>query len=357
MRTELALMLLNERRHVQARRLHHKNDLGPLWCRRPACTNIRTVLGPARTFLVLAMLLSATATSFAAPAELEVTVSETSPRIGDRVPIRVAARGGEDQMWGELRVGIEAEGPWVVVDGPREISGTRPPVWELVLAPMAVGELSLPNLGAGVRGPDGEVGEVAAPELPMVNVVSVLPAEEEEVQPAPLRDPVGVSGFPWEWVLPLAMPVLGAALALIWWGRRRRTPGGVAGVTVLAPFEELIALLGRLEGRIGREPGESICDRLAGGLRHYLERASSEPAEEMTSFELRLLARKQGWPEGVQRGIQAVMSVADRVRFGRFAVDDSELRRAIENSRNVAQCLEDHLAVDDEDAEDVEAVG
>jgi len=302
------------------------------------------------------MLLSAAATSSAAPAVLEVTISATSPRIGDRVPVRVAARGGEDLMWGELRVEIGAEDSWVVVDGPQEVTGARPPVWELVLAPMAVGELSLPTLGAGVRGADGEVGEVVAPELPIVKVVSVLPAEEE-VQPVPLRDPVGVSGFPWEWVLPLAMPVVGAALAFVWWARRRRMQGGMAGATVLAPFEELTALLERLEGRIGREPGESICDRLAGGLRHYLERVSSEPAEEMTSFELRLLARKQEWPDDVQRGIQAVMSVADRVRFGRFSADDSELRRAIETGHKVARCLEDHLVVDDEDSVDLEAVG
>ena len=356
MRTELALMLLNERRHVQAGRLHHNNDLGPLWCRRLACANIRTVLGPVRAFLILAMLLSAAATSFAATAALEVTVSANSPRIGDRVPVRVTARGGEDLMWGELRIGIEAEGPWVVVESPHEMAGARPPVWELVLAPMAVGELSLPALGAGVRGPDGEVGEVAALELPTVHVVSVLPTEEE-VQPVPLRDPVGVSGFPWEWVLPLAMPILGAALAFVWWLRRRRMRGDAAGVTVLAPFEELTALLDQLRGRIGREPGESICDRLAGGLRHYLERVSSEPAEEMTSFELRLLARKQDWPEDVRRGIQAVMSVADRVRFGRFAADDGELRLAIETSRNVSRCLEAHLAVDDEAAVELEAVG
>jgi hypothetical protein len=77
----------------------------------------------------------------------------------------------------------------------------------------------------------------------------------------------------------------------------------------------------------------------------------------MTSFELRLLARQQDWPEDVQRGIQAVMGVADRVRFGRFAADDSELRRAIETSRDVARCLEDHLAVDDEDPEELEAAG
>lgn len=308
------------------------------------------------TLTLVVILVSVAAISFAAPAALEVTVSAASPRIGDRVLVRVAARGGEDLMWGELKIEIGAEDSWVVVDGPREVTGARPPVWELVLVPIGVGELSLPTLGAGVRDQDGEVGEALPLKPPIVNVVSVLP-EEEEVQPVPLRDPVGVSGFPWEWVLPMATPTLGAALALIWWLRRRRMQRGLAGAVVLTPFEELTAVLERLEGRIGREPGESICDRLAGGLRHYLERVSAEPAEEMTSFELRILARKQDWPEDVQRGIQAVMNVADRVRFGRHAADDSELRRAIETGHKVAQCLEDHLAVEEEDSEHLEAVG
>jgi len=259
-------------------------------------------------------------------------------------------------MWGELAVAIEADGPWAVVEGPREVAEARPPVWELVLSPMAVGELSLPDFAAGVRGVDGEAEEVGAAELPIVDVVSVLP-DEEEVQPAPLRDPVGVSGFPWEWVLPFLMPVLGLALALVWWGLRRKTRGAAAGAVMLAPFEELMALLDRIEGRIGREPGESVCDRLAGGLRHYLERTSSEPAEEMTSFELRFLARTQQWPEDVQRGIQGVMTVADRVRFGRVSADDSELRRAVEMSRGVARSLEDHLVVDEEDEAQLEVAG
>ena len=305
---------------------------------------------------LLVAMSSAAAISFASPAALEVTVSTTAPRVGDRVLVRVAARGGEDLMWGELQVGVEKESPWVVVDGPREIAGARPPVWELVLAPMTVGELNLPTFEAAVRTVDGEVEGIGAPETPTVNVVSVLPAEED-VQPEPLRDPLGVSGFPWEWALPLAMPILGAAVALLWWGRRRRAQAGVAGGLVVAPFAELIALLDRLEGRIGREPGASICDRLAGGLRRYLERVSSEPAGEMTTFELRLLARKQKWPDDVQRGIQAVMNVADRVRFGRFAVDDGELRRAIEIGRNLAQGLENHMAVDNQDPEELEAAG
>jgi hypothetical protein len=292
----------------------------------------------------------------AEPAALDVAVPEASFRVGDRVPVRVAARGGEDLMWGELRVAIEPAGPWAMVEDPQELTGARPPVWELVLVPMATGELALPAIAAGIRSGDGEAGEIGLADLPTLNVLSVLP-EDQEAQPAPMRDPLGVSGFPWEWVLPLAVPVLGAAAAFAWWGRRRRRGGVAAETAVLAPFDELSALLDRLDGRVGREPAESICDRLAGGLRRYLERTSGEPAEEMTSFELRLLARAQEWPDAVQRGIQAVMNITDRVRFGRFPADDLELRRAIDSGRKVARCLEEHLEVDEEETAELEAVG
>jgi hypothetical protein len=304
--------------------------------------------------LVLFSLVAGT--SFAAPAGLEVMLKTPSARVGDQVAVRVAARGGEDLMWGELKIVVEAAGSWAVVEGPAEVAGARPPVWELVLAPMELGELQLPRVAASVRSADGEATEIGADELPSISVVSVLPAEEE-AQPAPLRDPLGVGGFPWEWVLPLAMPILGLAVALAWWGHRRLTGEEIRVVPVLAPFDELAALLDRLEQRVGREPGEAICDRLAGGVRRYLERATGEPAEEMTSFELRLLARSQGWPEVVQRGIHAVMGVADRVRFGRVAADDSELRRTIETGRDIGRCLADHLRAGDDEVDDMEAVG
>jgi len=304
---------------------------------------------------LLAVLTAAAA--LASPAALDVTVGSESVRVGDRIDVRVAARGGEDLMWGELRVEVEANGPWAVVDGPHEVTGARPPTWELELAPLEVGELALPAFAAGVRDADGEAAVVGAHELPAVTVVSVLPPDEE-VQPAPLRGPIGVSGFPWEWVLPLAVPLFGVVAALAVWGRRRRSSGVGGDVPVLGPYDELVALLDRLDGRIGREPAESICDRMAGGLRHYLERATGEPAEEMTSFELRLLARTNEWPDAVQRGIQTVMSTADRVRFGRFQTDDSGLRHALEGSRKTAVCLEDHLAIEEEeDSSELEVAG
>jgi hypothetical protein len=269
--------------------------------------------------------MSASSVAMAAPAALDVAVASGSVRVGDRVSVQVSARGGESLLWGELQVRVEGDSPWAVVEGPREVAGARPPVWELVLAPLATGDLALPDLGAGVRDT--------------------------------LRGPIGVSGFPWEWVLPLAVPLLGLAAALVWWGRRRRVVGVGGAVPALAPYDELAALLDRLDGRVGREPAESICDRMAGGLRRYLGRTSGEPAEDMTSFELRLLARGEEWPDAVQRGIQRVMATADGVRFGRRAIDDGKLRQALETSRETASSLEGHLLAIAEETPDLEAAG
>lgn len=292
-----------------------------------------------RAPIVAALLLSIVGTAVGAQGpSLEISVPPNAVRVGDPVQLRATARGGEGLLWGELHVEIEENGPWVLVDGPTELEGARPPVWELVLAPLEVGELPLPSIGAAVRDSEGEVFAVAAENPPAVNVASVLP-EGEEAEAVGLRDPEGVHGFPWEWVVPVGLPLLAAACAAVWWGRRRRS-GRLEARPAIEPLPELEALLGRLEARVGREPAESICDRLAVGLRHYLGRQSGEPAADMTSFELRLLARHLQWPDGVQRGVQDVMSVVDRVRFGKITQDESGLRRALAETRDWSKELD-----------------
>ena len=310
-----------------------------------------------RAKVILAVVLAAVSVALAGePPALEVTVPEAAVSVGDRVHVRVMARGGEDLMWGELVVGETSEPSWAVVNGPHELAGARPPVWELELAPMEVGEIALPAFTAVVRNPGGEAREVSASDGPLVSVASVLPSGED-VQPAPLRDPLGVSGFPWEWVLPAAAPALVLAAALTWWGRRRKRVLEGASAPPPAPFDELESMLVKLEKRVGREPAEGVCDRLAVGLRHYLERRCGEPAEEMTSFELRLLTRKLGWPDSIQRGVQSVMGTADRVRFGRFPTDEQELRRAIAAARDTGVAVEEHLRPDQEESAIEEAAG
>ncbi len=301
---------------------------------------------------ILLVLLAVTCGVAAEEPTLDVMVSGDTFRVGDRVAIRVVARGGENLLWGELQLAADAEGRWALVEGPREIPEARPPAWEAVVAPLELGELELPSPLAVVRSDDGTTSEVSAAKLPAVTVVSVLP-EEGDAEPQPLRDPVGVTGFPWEWVLPLVALLLVPLVGVAWmvFGVSRRLLGqAVSGRPVVSPLDEFEDLLSRLGDRIGREPSEGVCDRLASGLRHYLQRQCGEPAEDMTSFELRLLVRRLGWPEGIQRGIHGVMTTVDRVRFGRIPSDESEMRTILGTSAEAARAIDALLSPEQEAA-------
>jgi hypothetical protein len=276
------------------------------------------------------------------PATLEVVVPEGTVSVGDRVPVRVVARGGDGWLWGDLQVVVPTRGPWEVVDGPQTVVGTRPPAWQVELVPMELGEVALPSFQVTVRPPEGEPQNVTPASIPSVQVASVLPTDEQ-AEPAPLRDPVGVRGFPWEWLVPALLVLVPLLAVVAWWLRRRRSKIGTDPAVRLPPLEQLRALLEELEARVGREPAEGLCDRLAGGFRRYLESRTGEPALEMTSFELRGLARRNGWPESVQRSIHRVMEVADGVRFGRKRVVDAELKAAVLAAGEAATELEHHL--------------
>jgi hypothetical protein len=279
---------------------------------------------------------------------LSLEVSPSSVRVGDRVDVVVSARGGGDGLWGEPTVAVTDDGPWALVDGPTAVAGARPPAWTLVLAPLELGEQSLPNISVSLRMPDGEPVTVTGDAPPAVEVVSVLPEGDEPPEPAPLRDPIGVAGFPWEWVLPALVVLLPLGLAAAWWWRSRGSAEADARPS-LPPLAELEALARTLGERAGREPADGVCDRLAAGLRRYLERRTGEPAGEMTSFELRLLARRRGWPETSQRLVQRVMHVADGVRFGRRTCPDDELRGAIGGAVDAARSIEAFLEPADRD--------
>jgi hypothetical protein len=295
-----------------------------------------------RSIVGLMVALACAGVAAEGPATLEVVVPEGTVSVGDRVPVRVVARGGDGLLWGELRVVVPTGGPWELVDGPQTVAGARPPAWQVELAPMELGEVPLPDFQVTVRPPDGEPQDVTPASTPSLQVASVLPTDQE-AEPAPLKDPVGVEGLPWEWLVPALMVLVPLVAVAAWWLRRRRSKISTDPAFRLPPLEQLKALLEELEPRIGREPAEGLCDRLASGFRRYLERRTGEPALEMTSFELRGLARGRGWPEAVQRSIHRVMEVADGVRFGRKRVVEAELKAAVSAAGEAASDLEYHL--------------
>ena len=296
-----------------------------------------------RARVTLALFLGAAVVAAGGEPELEVLPPGGQPTVGQRLVVRVVARGGQGSLWGDLKVAVEPDGSWELLDGPHAVPGADPPAWDLTLAAMKLGELQLPSLSSSLRSASGETRQVAAAP-PALTVASVLP-DDDQGQPAPLRDPVGARGFPWEWVVPgLAAGLPVAAVLALWLARRRRREQQEAARTAMPPLAELEALAASLLAGIGRDPADSVCDRLAAGLRRFLERRTGEPALEMTSFELRLLGRRRGWPEGVQRAVQAVMGVADSVRFGRRDLTEAALHEAVTTAVDVGRGLEAHLA-------------
>jgi len=309
----------------------------------------------ARLYVVAVLLLLALgAPAGAVEPSLDITVPKGAVTVGDRVVVRVQARGGEAWLWGDLTVRVARGGRWAVVDGPLEIGGSRPPAWSVTLAPMETGELDLPELVVSARPPDGEARSVAANETSAVNVASVLPPEGE-AEPAPLRNPLGVHGLPWEWLVPILIVLIPALAAQYWWLKRRRRGVDAEVDAHLPPLEQFEKLATELAAGVGAVPATDLCDRLAGGFRRYLERRTGEPTLEMTSFEMRVLARARRWPEATQRALHRVMQVVDGVRFGRRSVPGAELGQAVSAALDGARELELHLAPADR-ASELEAV-
>lgn len=298
---------------------------------------------------VLAAVLAVAATAAAAarsPApSLSVAVPPKKLTVGDRLAVRVTAHGKPGLLWGTPEVVAGPQAWWAVVGTPEPVADADPPAWNLTLVPLAVGSLPLPPIRVTVRTPGGAGRAVTAEGAPRVTVVSVLPPGGK-VKPAPLADPQGVTGFPWEWIPPLLLALLPLVLAGLglWWWRRRRRRREEGEAADLPPLAALLAAIARLDERVGRAPDAAVCDGLAAELRRYLKRRTGRPAAEMTSFELIRLARREAWPRGVQAAVQEALGLADAVRFARRETAAAALRAALQRTAGAAQELDAHLA-------------
>ena len=281
-------------------------------------------------------------------AELVATVEQSGPlTVGDPVTVVVAAQGGApDWLWGELEVDLTDGGEWALLDQ-QPIDGALPPAWRLQFAPLEVGSLELPPMSTTVRTPQRQKVELT--ERTAVEVASVL--AEDDGEPAPMRAPIGVQGFPWEWVLPAVVPLLaGVAAGLLW--RRRRTVDGSGPVRRLSPLDELERTLAEVERSLASDEADVLCDRLAGALRRFVGRRTGEPAVEMTSLELRAAGHRNGWPQEVLQKFQQALAVADAVRFAQQRLDVSRLGAACAQARAGARALDALLRSEETSSEE-----
>ncbi len=305
-----------------------------------------------RHAILLGLLATAVAVTTAARAdEPGVAVALDPPvlTVGDPVEASlevVVAGDGSDVLfpdwskgWGDAEVLEASEVERTLVgDGARLRQRVR-------LTAFRTGKVALPpiaiRLGRGASAP------IMTPPDLVLDVRSVLPADEPEVAPLPAEPP-----------RPLALPTaviwtvaaLAAAVvmaALMARRRARATPSD----RVLTPLEELLDALSAL-AKDAPEPGHA---RLSSALRRYLGRALDFPAVESSTREVeRALAARHLDPALVQRTAR-LLRESDLVKFGRRPAVPVDLARRAKEARAIGDAVETHLRPAPAAVQDAEA--
>jgi len=292
--------------------------------------------------LLVGLLAGVPAWGDLGPIEIELTPTEIT--VGDRVEATLKlhwhlARPGIDtqkMVWSEQWGGAEVLEVGEIETSTDPVSGHAVWAWSLTLTAFEPGEVRLPSIPVNLEG-DGQTFETSTVETAFT-VVSVLPEEgEEPLEPRALAPPLarpGGAAFWWSSIVLTGLcAFLGTALA-----RRLATvPGAAEPARLLAPFDEFIAGLGRLDPTAS---GEVLHTGLSAGLRHYLGRSLGMNALESTTSEIQRRLRTTSVPSGTAAETVRLLRDCDQVKFGRFEVDAALNRERLRSGREVARKLE-----------------
>lgn len=185
-----------------------------------------------------------------------------------------------------------------------------------------------------------------APQI--ITVVSLVPPETEDIRPlAPLAE------FPrpiWPWFL-LGLAILALLFLLHSYLRdRRNAPQEVVEAPPLPPippYQEAQERLRALEQMEPADPDQTkpFYIELADLLRTYLEKRVGVPALERTTRELtremKQYARRGDVPEDIPQALNAVLSLADLVKFADMKPPSRQHERALAESRVLLDDIEE----------------
>jgi hypothetical protein len=277
-----------------------------------------------RSLLVAAMAALGVAAAGGAHGQTaRAAVLADTIRVGDVVPVAVRVTVGPGERVG-LPLLLPLEGPDLenvarvqervetLDDGTSQVTGVY------TVTPWRPGPAALPPLAVHVQDPGGTARTVQV-TLPELEVVSVLPAAADLVDPMPPKDVLGRS-FAW-WPLLLLLLVLLALLAVgIWWARRRRrTPEAVAApVPAVPPRERALEALrkARDAGHVERGEWKEFYTRVSMALRDYLDAVDPAWGEDLTTTEVVARVRQAAGPEAAA-SLAGLLRPADQVKFAR----------------------------------------
>jgi hypothetical protein len=188
---------------------------------------------------------------------------------------------------------------------------------------------------ASVRSLDAQGTERVHPiRMQLPEVVSVLPAGEEIVEPRPGRGvlvPPSAGGLPWWWWLAL---LLGSLLAaLLAWRLLRRPTEEDLGIAPVDPADWALARLAELDPVAWNESYALLFLRVSWILRTFLWRVDHELGPQLTTTEFRGRLGAKAIDAGAQEAIGTILQEADRAKFARYEPTTEEAERLVHSAR------------------------
>jgi hypothetical protein len=247
--------------------------------------------------------------------EAPSAVQVTWPEVGDRLgPFAVVARGAEAPSEGD-------PGHWQQ---------------DFVLVPEDVGELVIPALPVAIQAPPTDAALRLSTDPVTITVTSVVAPDADFARPRDIAPPVALPEpglFLPSW-LALGLLIALAALAAVWWRRRRQpAPGALQPADALA-----LAALEQLQGLIDQDRVEDFHVRLAEVLRQYLAARFGLPAPVQTTEELLAAILAAGEPMLARRQlVGALLGQCDLVKFARHRPARDDMQAALAAAMSFVQ--------------------
>ena len=289
-------------------------------------------------------------------AGLDVEASPREITVGDRavITLTLAARSPDslvrpplfpnwEETWGDARI--------VSVSPPERIGQGEPARFRqtLEVTLFQTGTFELPPPRVLLETTSGPV-EIAADSGPVLRVVSVLPAGEEEPAPMPAEPP---RQLPFGNVFWWTIGLLAVVCLVAGWLAARALPAAMR-TRMVPPRETLEAQLSALANE---EDAERLHTGISLALRRYLGGRLQIPAAEGTTSEIRLWLRKLGLPPEVVKTVSDLLQRCDEIKFAKVAAPPEKGRERLQATGRVGDVIEEVLTPEeeDDDAEEVAA--
>lgn len=303
--------------------------------------------GAARAFalplaLAFAWTVPALADETAADFAVAVALEPATLAVGDQVDAtltltlpgpdatREATFPDWTEGWGEAEV-LKASPveKTAVPEGVQLVQRLRVTAWK-------AGATALPPVEVALSGEPRR--RATTPENLTLAVRSVLPAGDDDLQPAPPAPPraLGVPRSFW-WTLAAGAALVAFAAVLAWKRRPQVDPLAAPELSPLAELERALDLL-------AAESPAAAFAHLSQALRRYLGRRLAFRALESTTSEVqRRLATLRLEPVLIQRAVR-LLRLSDQIKFARRPAERGEAAARIADARELAGAVEAHLA-------------